>query len=244
MRIGIFGSCVTRDLFEDPALRPTLAQYTSRSSVISVVADPVPLDAELVRLDSAFQRRCVIEDFSKAFWEQLPEAKLDWLVIDLIDERFEVLQTPSSWVTRSSAYESAGLDDADGFDFEPVRRLTGQAAGLFTSASRVFAERVTEVLPAERVIVHRAWWMTRYRDGEALHDFPDDRAEFADRHNDALTNCYDRLAASFAGRAQEVDLGRGRYRADARHRWDLEPFHYEAAYNEAALARLREITGA
>ncbi|HVF78984.1 MAG TPA: DUF6270 domain-containing protein [Solirubrobacteraceae bacterium] len=44
MRVGIFGSCVTRDLFEDPGLRPALARYTSRSSLISAVAAPVALD--------------------------------------------------------------------------------------------------------------------------------------------------------------------------------------------------------
>src|SRR5215210_662381 len=111
-RIGIFGSCVTRDLFEHPEVRPALGQYTSRSTLVSVVADPVPIDPEIVRLDSAFQRRCVLEDFGKTFFEQLAASPPDFLVIDLIDERFELLRTEASWVTRSSAFVSAGLDDA------------------------------------------------------------------------------------------------------------------------------------
>ena len=124
MRIGIFGSCVTRDLFEDPAVRPSLARYTSRSSLISAVAQPVALDAERVRLDSSFQRRCVIEDFGKRFLAELASERLDWLVVDLIDERFDVLRTPSSFVTRSSAYQSAGLDENG---YACIRRLTGEA---------------------------------------------------------------------------------------------------------------------
>lgn len=238
MRLGIFGSCVTRDLFEDPALRPALVRYASRSSLVSAVAAPVALDIARVRLDSAFQRRCVIEDFGKSFLAELERDRLDWLVVDLIDERFDVLRTPASYVTCSSAYRSAGLEDGDGF--ERVRRLTGEAATLVEEAAREFAARVTAVLPAERVIVHRARWMTHYRDGGQVHAFPADRADFACHHNAALDHAYDVLERHLGGRAATIDLPRDHV-ADARHRWGLEPYHYEDAYNAAALERLRAL---
>ena len=241
-RIGIFGSCVTRDLFEDPAMRPALAQYTSRSSLISVVADPVPLDPERVRLDSAFQRRCVIEDFGKTFFSQLAESGADWLVVDLIDERFEVLWTEGSCVTRSSAFMGAGLADAADAGRPPVRRLTDEADRLLAGAIEAFAERVTAIVPAHRVVVHRAGWMTRYRDGDTVTDFPEDRAAFAERHNAALDRAYDLLLERL-GTGHAIALDRHRYAADAGHRWDLEPYHYEPAYNAAALERLRSLVG-
>jgi hypothetical protein len=241
MRLGIFGSCVTRDLFEDPALRPALARYASRSSLISAVAAPVALDATDVRVESAFQRRCVIEDFDKRFLAELGRDRLDWLVVDLIDERFDVLRTPASYVTCSSAYRSAGLEDRDAF--VRVRRLTGEAAALLERAVQAFAERVTAVLPAERVIVHRARWMTRYRDAEQLRSFADDRAGFAAHHSAALVHAYDALEHHLGGRAATITLDDERYVADANHRWGLEPYHYEAAYNAAAGARLRALVG-
>jgi hypothetical protein len=242
MRLGIFGSCVTRDLFEDPALRPGLVRYASRSSLISAVAAPVALDTARVRLDSAFQRRCVIEDFGKSFLAGLADDRLDWLVVDLIDERFDVLRTAASYVTCSSAYTSAGLDADD--EFPRVRRLTGEARSLIEHAARDFAERVGEVVPAERVIVHRARWMTRYRDGGELLDFPAERADFAAHHNAALEHAYDALEQHLGGRASTIALGDERHLADARHRWGLEPYHYDDAYNAAALERLRALVGA
>ena len=240
MRLGIFGSCVTRDLFEDPALRPALARYASRSSLISAVAAPVALDAARVRLDSAFQRRCVIEDFGKRFLAELEGDRLDWLVIDLIDERFDVLRTPESYVTCSSAYSSAGLQDGDGF--ARVRRLTGEAAALVECAAREFADRVTAVLAPERIVLHRAHWMTAYRDGDRVAPFDPDRADFAGHHNAALDHAYDVLEQQLGGRAATIDLDGG-YLADARHHWGLEPYHYEPAYNAAALQRLRAVVG-
>src|SRR5688500_18052555 len=122
MKIAIFGSCVTRDLFEDPALRPSLAHYASRSSVISVVAEPVPLAEDEVVLDSAYQKRAVLADFNKTFFPELRALAPDWVVVDLVDERFAVLRTGDSYVTESSAFTGAGLGEAERFEFSPVRR--------------------------------------------------------------------------------------------------------------------------
>ena len=241
-RIGIFGSCVTRDLFETSALRPALRHYASRSSVISVVAEPVPLDPALVRLESAFQRRCVLEDFAKSFWTQLEQSGSDWLLIDLIDERFEVLLTHGSCVTRSSAFLGAGLDGTLGAQLTPVRRLTAEADALLEDAVAAFAARVTELIAPERVVIHRAGWMTRYRDGGEVVAFPDDRAAFGERHNAALDSGYDCLQAHL-GAAPTIALGRERFAADAAHRWTLEPYHYEPAYNAEARDRLRTLIG-
>src|SRR5215210_2530418 len=239
-RIGIFGSCVTRDLFEDPTLRPALVQYTSRSSAISVVAKPVPLDRELVRLDSAFQRRCVVEDFAKSFFAKLEQSRPEWLLVDLIDERFEVVWTDSSCVTRSSGFIGAGLDGTVGDGREPVRRLTAEADALLAEAVAAFADRVTAVIAPERVIVHRAGWLTRFRDGDEVSCFAEDRIAFAEHHNAALDRAYDHLEARL-GAAPTIKLDRTRYAADARHRWNLEPYHYEPAYNAAAVSRLRSL---
>ena len=241
MRLGIFGSCVTRDLFEDSALRPALARYASRSSLISAVAQPVAIDPARVRLESAFQRRCVLEDFDKCFLAKLGQDRLDWLVVDLIDERFDVLRAASSYVTCSLALREAGLEDDDGF--ERVRRLTGEAAELLERAATSFAGRVSAVLDPERVVIHRARWLARYRDGAAVHAFPAARADFGAQHNAALEHGYDALERAFGGRAQTIALGAGSSVADAAHRWSLEPYHYEPAYNAAAIERLRGLVG-
>jgi hypothetical protein len=241
--VSIFGSCVTRDLFEDPALRPTLVQYASRSSVVSVVADPVEVDEDRVHLDSAFQRRCLLEDFNKTFFTNMKDATPDWLIVDLIDERFNLLRTPGSFVTQSSAFLNAGLDGGLGMDVTELRRLTEHTMALLDSAIAAFVVRVRELLPPERIILHRAWWMARYARDGVIETFPEDRVTFAECHNAALARAYATLEAQLDGAATTVDLGRERYVADAAHRWELEPFHYEPAYNAAAVGRIRELIG-
>jgi len=243
-RVAIFGSCVTRDLFEYPRLRPTLALYAARSSVISTTAPAVAIGAHEVTLKSKFQKRCVLVDFQKSFWRQLKEVRPDWLVVDLVDERFDLLRTNGSFVTRSSAFEAAGLGSLDRYDWQPVERHSEDGLALFDDASKRFVHRATQTVPPERIVLHRARWLTRYREGDRIEDFPADRRRFADWMNQTLERGYEALAEQLGRSCAEVDLDPRRYAADAAHRWELEPFHYEPAYNEAAIARLSALFGA
>lgn len=239
MTVAIFGSCVTRDLFEGPALRPRLGHYAARTSVISAVAAPVAIDPERVRLDSAWQRRSVLADFQKTFFASLAGSRPDWLVVDLIDERFDLLRVDGSFVTNSSALQVADLGGQT-VDAELVKRMSSEGCELFDAAAAAFAERVTAVVPAERIVLHRALWCPRYRDGDAVVDFDDRRIEMATRQNAMLTRGYDALAAAL-GAVASVDVDPATDLADAAHHWKLEPFHYADAYNARASARLTEL---
>ena len=243
MTIAIFGSCVTRDLFEDGTLRPALAHYASRSSVISVVAGRVPLREDELRLDSAYQRRAVLADFNKTLFTDLAAVRPDWVVIDLLDERFNLLRTNGSFVTESSAFSSSGLAASDRFAFSTVRRLTGDAEDLFDVAAKSFVERLTKIVRPERVILHRGLWLTQLRRGGTIEEFPEPRLTYARRNNESLTHQYDVLAGCLGGSAHVMGPDVDRHLADADHKWALEPFHYECAYNQEAVAKLREITG-
>lgn len=242
--VAIFGSCVSRDLFEDPRLRPSLGHYGARSSIISAVAAPVPIAPERVVISSEWQRRCVLADFGKTFFSSLAHQRPDWLVIDLIDERFDLLRVNGSYVTRSSAFDAGRLGERTDFEFETVKRMSAEGCLLFERAAPLFAERVLEMLPAERVVLHRALWCTHYRDGADIHPFPEARLELCLRQNEMLTHGYDALAAAFGGRALEIRVEPERQLADAGHRWQLEPFHYEQSYNDHAADWLRDLRDA
>jgi hypothetical protein len=240
--VAIFGSCVTRDLFEHPELRPALSVYGARSSVISVVSPPVPIDEQHVVLSSGWQRRCVLADFQKTFFTSLAEARPDWLVIDLIDERFDLLRCAGSLVTRSSAFQASGYAETAGVELTQLRRMSAEGDGLFDQAAGEFAARVLRVLPADHVILHRARWCCSYRaNGETL-SLPDDRLPLCHAQNAMLDHGYDALADAFGQQAQVVDH-EARSLADADHQWGLEAYHYDGPTNAARTARLAQIVG-
>jgi hypothetical protein len=241
--IAIFGSCVTRDLFEDPALRPSLGHYGARSSVISAVAAPVAIDPTRVVISSDWQRRCVLADFGKTFFASLEGTRPDWLVIDLIDERFDVLCTSASFVTRSSAFQAAGLDDASDLGLQPIRRMSPDGRTLFADAAPAFAARLLRVVPRERIVLHRALWCTRFMRDGAVHEFPDERRELCERQNAMLREGYDALEQALGGVGASIGVDPSVHVADAHHRWDLEPYHYAPGYNAHAARELRRLAG-
>lgn len=238
-RVAIFGSCVTRDLFEPAIPEVELVLYGSRSSLISVCAPPVAIEEDAVRLESRFQRRCVMEDFRKTFLTRLEEAAPDWLVIDLIDERFNVLATGSSFVTRSSEFVRAGLDAWAGAELAPVDRHDARLPQLYRSACHAFAQRVSAILPPDHVILHRARWCPRFRDATGVHDFPPARGAYCAQMNRLLDLIHAELVDAFGGQARELSITPEDALADGEHHWGLEPYHYDAAYNQAAREGLR-----
>jgi hypothetical protein len=241
--VAIFGSCVSRDLFEEPGMRPALGHYGARSSVISAVATPVAIDPERVVIDSPWQRRCVLADFGKTFFASLEEQRPDWLMIDLIDERFDVLCTSGSFVTRSSAFQAAGLDQADDLALLPIRRMSSDGCGLFAGAAPGFAARLLELVPRERIVLHRALWCTRYMRDGAVHAFPDERRELCERQNAMLRAGYDAIEEALGGVGATIAVDPDAHVADAHHRWELEPYHYAPGYNAHAARELRRLTG-
>jgi hypothetical protein len=241
--VAIFGSCVSRDLFEGARLRASLGHYGARSSVISAVASPVAIDPARVVISSEWQRRCVLADFGKTFFASLEDTHPDWLVIDLIDERFDVLCASGSFVTRSSAFQAAGLDEATDLGLHPIRRMSPDGRALFAGAAPDFAARVLELVPRERIVLHRALWCTRFRRDGAVLEFPEERRQLSELQNAMLADGYDALEEAFGGVGATIAVDPAMHLADAHHRWELEPYHYEPGYNAYAAEELLRLTG-
>jgi hypothetical protein len=97
---------------------------------------------------------------------------------------------------------------------------------------------VSDIVPPERVILHRAVWCTRYRVGGAVRSFDAERLAACARHNAMLEHGYDTLDRAFGGRAAVIGVDLERHLADADHKWQLEPYHYDDSYRREQVARL------
>ncbi|MEA2493193.1 MAG: hypothetical protein QOJ29_1104, partial [Thermoleophilaceae bacterium] len=168
------------------------------------------------------------------------EASPDWLIIDLLEERFDLLRTDGSLITRSSDFMNSRLPDAPRFDFELIKRYWPETRQLYADGVPGFAERLQETVSAQRVILHHVRWATTYWSGADLRAFPADRVAWGEIQNELLADAYGRLAAALPG-CQHISMPDELFVGDATGRWALEPFHYSEAYNAAARSRLVEI---
>lgn len=93
MKILIFGSCVTRDAFTfDKNNLFTLVRYFARSSLATAFDSLKVEDKYTKKLKSAFQQKIVGADLSKEFRNYVTQQDFDYLVIDFINDRYDIFQ--------------------------------------------------------------------------------------------------------------------------------------------------------
>ncbi|MET3976986.1 DUF6270 domain-containing protein [Cellulosimicrobium sp. 4261] len=232
----VHGSCVTRDAFALAGeARFRLADYYARSSLASAFAAGGLGGVDLARVESSFQRRMVERDLAKTFATELVTTDADVVVLDLVDEQYDlVVGSDGGVATRSMEFLRAGGDGvrsrrvASGSPEFLVRWEAGWAALVAT------ARRQGRL---GRVVVHEAYWARGDAAGGA---FDQQRVEAANR---TLTYLYARM---------RKDLGEARFLrvpdrlvvGDPAHRWGPSPVHYVEDYYRAFLDLLDEATRA
>jgi hypothetical protein len=218
---SVIGCCVTRDAAEigrDPLPRPV--HYVSRTRVQSLVSTPSPIDPDDIKLDSAFQRRTIVEDHRKTSLDPLDGIDHP-IVMDLIDERWPLGDTGSGLVTATTYFRAAGLNKKAGY--------TAVGNDYDLADDGPFATALTELvsrLPKQPVLVHRAFWASHTTAGEPVNDL-----EITRRNNLWLERAYAMLEAALGDRAlAPVEVDTALRVADPDHRWGIGPYHYVDEY--------------
>lgn len=238
MRLAIWGSCVTRDVFEVGA-HPFELDYHARTSWVSQasMSQPSPV---LTPPGSGFGERMVREDLTKEIVADLVASQPDLLVVDLIDERFDVVQVKGSWYTLSDYYERLGL-------VAPLR-TAATAISLYRSPERqrqfevaasLLAPELASALPRTRIVLHQAWYTARSAD-PAVPFYPT-AAKHAVSSNEALSGWYASLRSAFGRRLHVVEPPRDLLVGDPGHRWGLSHYHYIPEYYTWMLAALGDL---
>src|SRR5690554_1693234 len=107
--VFIYGSCVSRDIFNlDKVGYFNIVDYYARHSIGSMASKPYRTDCSLAEISSDFRRRMDLRDFDKSVLQsEYAFANSDIILMDLIDERFDLVVVPSGeiicilrWVPR------------------------------------------------------------------------------------------------------------------------------------------------
>lgn len=145
MQFDIFGTCVTRDAFTFENNKHTVNYYSSRSSLISAIQQPLNIDISKVNLNSRFFDRVVKDDLNKDFKRYSRKPKAKAIVIDLIQERHPLnILDGIGFTTYSEQYVKTKL---------PVGRLYKDDQKL-----RIFEKNISKIAKLfsqyELVILH------------------------------------------------------------------------------------------
>jgi Family of unknown function (DUF6270) len=234
--VTILGSCVTRDAFELTTGDYNIEHYFARTSFLSLTSPPLDIKEEDILLESPFQRRCVYNDLTKQFFNLTKEKKSDIIIIDLIDERFNLLKIGESYITRSNEFANAKLIR----DYESTlikRNIDFRSE--WTEAAESFIIQLLDKYRPEEIIIHKTLWQEYYLDSKGNKQRYEQKINEITHHNRLLESYYEFLEERFP-EIKVIDMAAEPYLASEEHKWGLSPFHFEENYYHRFLELLSE----
>lgn len=240
-RLGIFGSCVSRDTVA-AAREGTfdLQFYIARQSISRHSSGPIDGPVSFPGLSSAFQRRMVFGDVRANIHQTLRShrRRLDIVLLDLIDERHGLVEFPSGErLTHSAELSRSGYLE----DHPPTRQIafgTQEHFDLFREgAERVVATLRQTSLLSRTVVIDAPY--ARSVQGVADHGDIEDLCRRADRAN---ANYPRYIKVLEACGLPVITADPATHAADPDHRWGLAPFHYTADFYASLIERIQERT--
>lgn len=229
-KICIFGSCVSRDIFRIVTGSYEF-NYYARTSLISAVSAPLPINESDIQLGSAFQRKMVVQDFQKDFMESTNQFKPDIVIIDFIDERFDLFKYNNAYVTRTNEFVNGKVETL--YTFEQVPRFQESTHELWEQSCEMFVKKLLEVVPEDKIYLHEAYWAEGFLDGDGITLF-ENQDEIL-RNNEMLARYYSHFKKLCPG-ATIVSADRV---SDVNHVWGKSPMHFTEDYYKNIYNQLR-----
>ena len=234
-RIAIHGSCVSRDLFEfDKAGMFSVCEYIARNSIVSALAPAYEAGAELYR-PGDWQKRMVQIDCSKTLFDHLENSGAEFLLLDLIDERFPLNMAGETCITWSGGAQKylpslpAKTMHASKY---PRKRLKELAAG--------YCRRILSGFRPSQIILYRAKFLEQYLDKEGnLVSFPQDKIPYYRTLNTHIIYLME-IMEDFFGGVHILDLPENAVSYEG-HKWGLAPMHYDPLTYETVLNEIKKI---
>lgn len=236
--IDIHGSCVSRDIFRfDTENRIVLGNYFARNSFISAVSEPFPEEVQL-NLLSPWQEKIVEIDLKKELFEKLAYDNANYLIIDFIDERFELMKYKSCIFSVSS--ELLNSKFTDDYEVENISRFD-LAGSFWKKALNEYIDNLLNIYDEKRIIIHETYFVDSFINNKGQLDyFPENKLKYGEKINNVIEEYYDHVKNKLPN-AHVVNIIENYNLASENHKWGLAQVHYEDAYYKKALTIIDSI---
>jgi hypothetical protein len=239
LRVAVIGSCVSRDPFSaHPEFPAEIVHYEARQSFAGLGCTGLAYEPDWYDALPPFEKRCAFSDLSKSERFLTFERNCDVLIIDCIDERFDLLRIGETYVSATKHIQSPAFLQRYRNDITRLQRFHPGVTALWQAGAQIFFERVLRHLRPEQIILHEALWAENslFPDGTKI-PFGAPYAALAPRHNELLET-YFRITKELVPGIKTWRAPSDVLFADPHHRWSKEPFHYVPKYYDAFMQYL------
>lgn len=242
MRTLIYGSCVSRDMFElaTPA-HLELVHYIPRQSLIAAASRPAsPIQSsKLENLASRFQRRVALGSLRADLLEQIDRfhADVDLILWDITDERLGVYELPGGgYITRTLELIQCGADQ----ELQRTSRFipfgTDEHFQLWRNGYKVWIQHLASKGIADRLILLEPRWSDFFDDGRPT---PASFGVSSDEHN-AMSRRYYQFARQEEFKTRSIG-STVQCVAAANHKWGAASFHFDNRTNSQFAQQLIDL---
>ena len=154
------------------------------SSIISVM-HPVKLFSDIAH-DNAYRKIMVKRDILSELWETIKREHPTHLILDFLEERFDVVQVGNGYITKSDAYDGAFVNFGGG---EVIAFGNEERDTLWKSSVMEFLSRISTYLPLNHIILVKNYLSEKKGDIYSQQEF--DNLEEIRRINSVLQKYYD-----------------------------------------------------
>lgn len=219
LHIGSFN--LMRIIREMPFIQDTNLSYQF-SSIISIV-NPV-VDELAVNHKNKFRKKMIEKDIKSDFWRKI--SACDYLVLDFIEERYGVIKIGQAYCTNSDALKQADII----VNGDKVEFGTEEWKNLWLESLKQFMDKLTNIIPVDKVIVVKNILATQYGNVNELSAYK----ELENIHyiNRVLKWCYE-VAEREYPQISFVDTNECMYYfTDEKYEYGAYPWHLNENVNE------------
>ena len=242
VKVGIIGSCVTRDAFElEDCGFDVKGSYFPRASIISLMSPPIITTSLQLNTDQQWIKWVLTNDHNKSTLSQLQQKQPKIICIDLIEERYDVISFANSYLTRSDELLKYHNDINTIQKDNLIKRGSEQAEELFYEKALSFCDKINSNHPDTLVVIHRATYCNYYRENGRIIKFAEKKC-FSNSLINSRLELYYELLASKLKNVTSIRVDEQLTLSCKHHKWGVSPFHYIDEYYQDFIKQLQLIS--
>ena len=228
-KIGLLGSYNTRTAIADICANShcqLMFQY-SNSSLISIVAPPVELPDNTTLPANPFRAQMLQSDFNTQLFFQLNSCEQtmpECLIIDFLEERFDLQRVSDSYITLSDANKDANYT----FPSEMIR--ISPTFDLWKASCQKFLDCLKRRRDIKNIILIKSFLNEEYGTTEQRTAFPN--LSWIKKTNDRLSDYYDFFQMYAPGVITIEIKDPSLLYCDLAHKHGCHPWHMNAVYQK------------
>ena len=174
----------------------------------------------------------------QAFWTRLEEIRPKYLFLDLIEERFDLIEARGRYLTKSDAYDGMTEGKADG---RIIDRFSPECTALWENSAREFVGRIRAAAPELKPVIIETFLCETVGDITGTEPFPE--GDEIRRMNALLSRYYSLLESLWPEALVLRPAADPLYFTDRKFEYGAIPSHINELFNQRLAEEIERRAG-